>query len=117
MRYLLGESPLKKRILSFYKWTYPLPSLALVYIAGWFGFPGTLVWVFSDASTALPIFANILALLLLAPRFTALLRDYQARYLGQGTVDPSFRVFYEDQGSPAGPEESPRVGDRCADLS
>ena len=117
VRYLLGESPMKKRILSFYKWTYPLPSLALVYIAGWFGFPGTLVWVFSDASTALPIFANILALLLLAPRFTALLQDYKARYLGQGTVDPSFRVFYEDQGSPAEPEESPRVGDRCADLS
>ena len=119
VRYLVGESPLKRGILSFYKWTYPLPSLALVYIAVWFGYPGTLIWVFSDASTALPIFANILALLFLTPRFLALLKDYKARYLGEGVVDPTFRVFYEEE-VPEVRDERPGSapeGEGCTDLS
>ncbi len=109
VRYLVGQSPLKERILSFYKWTYPLPSLAMVYVAVRFGLPGTMLWVFSDASTALPIFANVVALLVLTPRFVELLRDYRARFLGQGTIDPAFRPFYE--GEPDGassPDGSPR---------
>jgi len=32
VRYIIGDSPWKKTILKFYKWTYPLPSLGLVYI-------------------------------------------------------------------------------------
>lgn len=99
VRYLIGETPKKKLILNLYKWLYPLPSLALVLIAVYYEFPGTVVWVFSDASTALPIFANIVALLLLAPRFVELLNDYKARYMGIGKVDPNFKVFYEDGGN------------------
>lgn len=26
-----------------------------------------------------------------------LLNDYKARYLGVGTVDPNFHIFYEDE--------------------
>ena len=52
--------------------------------------------MFSDASTALPIFANIVALFILAPRFVELLNDYKARYMGIGKVDSKFTVFYED---------------------
>jgi len=85
LRYLLDESPLKDRLLWLYKWTYPLPSLAMVYIAVRYGLPGTLVWVFSDASTALPIFANVVALFFLSNRFLALLKDYRARHMGEVT--------------------------------
>lgn len=97
VRYLIGDSPMKKGILTFYKWTYPLPSLALVFIAVYMGYPGTTVWLFSDASTALPIFANIIALFLLAPKFLSLIKDYKARYLGVGEIDPNFQIFFEKE--------------------
>lgn len=97
VRYLIGNTPKKKAILSFYKWTYPIPSLLLVMIAVYYEFPGTTVWIFSDASTALPIFANVIALFILTPKFTELLKDYKARYLGVGKVDPNFKVFYDDK--------------------
>jgi AGCS family alanine or glycine:cation symporter len=94
VRYLIGDTPKKNLILNLYKWLYPLPSLALVLIAVYYEYPGTIVWVFSDASTALPIFANIVALFILAPKFVELLNDYKARYMGIGKVEPEFKVFY-----------------------
>jgi len=97
VRYLVGESKAKNAVLAFYKWTYPIPSLAMVYIAVYMGYPGSTVWLFSDFGTALPIFANIIALLILTPKFVSLLRDYKARYLGQGKVDNNFKVFYEKE--------------------
>ncbi|MEG1602599.1 MAG: amino acid carrier protein [Cloacibacillus sp.] len=97
LRYLIGDFPRKDALLYFYKWTYPLPSLALVYIAVYFEFPGTTVWLFSDASTALPIFANVIALSILTPKFIILLNDYKAKYLGVGTADPQFEVLYDSE--------------------
>lgn len=96
VRYLIGESQMKNKILSFYKWTYPIPSLLMVVIAVYMGFPGTTVWIFSDASTALPIFANVVTLFLLTPKFVELLKDYKARYLGIGKTDPSYKLFYDE---------------------
>ncbi len=96
VRYLIGDSKKKDMILSLYKWLYPLPGLGLVFIAVYYKFPGTSVWLFSDASTALPIFANVLALIILSPKFIELLKDYKARYMGIGEIDPDFKVFYED---------------------
>lgn len=95
VRYLIGDSKKKDMILSLYKWLYPLPGLGLVFIAVYYKFPGTSVWLFSDASTALPIFANVLALIILSPKFIELLKDYKARYMGIGEIDPNFKVFYE----------------------
>ncbi|WP_242847960.1 alanine/glycine:cation symporter family protein [Inediibacterium massiliense] len=97
VRYLVGENKKKDLLLNLYKWLYPIPSLALVFIAVYYEFPGTIVWLFSDASSALPIFANVIALVLLFPRFMELLKDYKAKYLGIGKVDPDFKVFYEDR--------------------
>lgn len=95
LRYVVGESKIKNMALSFYKWTYPLPSLILVLIAVFNEFSGTTVWLISDAGVALPIFINVVALLILAPKFTALLKDYNARYLGKGEVEEDFKVFYD----------------------
>jgi len=96
MRYLVGERRLKRLILTAYKWIYPLPGLGLVMLAVYLEYPGTTIWLFSDASTATPIFVNILALALLSPKFLTLLKDYKARYLGIGEVDKNAKVFYEE---------------------
>lgn len=93
VRYLIGDNKKKDMILSLYKWLYPLPSLALVFIAVYYKFPGTAVWLFSDASTALPIFANVVSLIILFPEFLELLNDYKARYMGIGELDPEFEIF------------------------
>ncbi len=98
LRYILGSgNKSKDRILTFYKWTYPIPGLALVIIAVVNELPGVSVWLFADMSTALPIFANIVALLILSPKFLSLLKDYKARHMGIGEVDPNFKVFYDEE--------------------
>lgn len=97
LRYVVGESKIKKYALAFYKWTYPLPSLILVLIAVFNELPGATVWIISDAGVGLPIFINLLALVVLAPKFAALLKDYNARYLGKGTVDENYKIFYDEK--------------------
>ena len=97
VRYLVGNSKMKDKILKFYKWTYPIPSLGMVVIAVYLGYPGATLWLFSDASTALPILANIITLFLLTPRFLGLIKDYMARYKHVGTVDSDFPIFYEKE--------------------
>ncbi|QKY71698.1 sodium:alanine symporter family protein [Lentibacillus sp. CBA3610] len=97
LRYVLGESKWKKRILTVYKWTYPIPGFILVLIAVSIGMPGTMVWLFADMTTALPIFANVITILILSPKFFALLKDFKARHLQKGEVDPDFKVFYDNK--------------------
>lgn len=98
LRYVLGDnSKSKDKILTIYKWAYPIPGLALVIIAVVNELPGVSVWLFADMSTALPIFANILALLILSPKFLSLLKDYKARHMGIGKIDPNFKVFYDEE--------------------
>ncbi len=98
LRYVLGNSNKSTdKILTFYKWAYPIPGLALVIFAVMKELPGTSVWLFADMSTALPIFANIVALVILSPKFLALLNDYKARYMGIGKVDPNFKIFYDEE--------------------
>ena len=97
LRYVVGNSKIKKWALLFYKWTYPLPSLLLVVISVVNEFQGTTVWLISDAGVALPILINIIALFILTPKFTSLLKDYNARYLGKGEVDKDFKVFYDSE--------------------
>ena len=97
VRYLIGEGrAAEEKILTIYKWSYSISALLLVIVAVINGMPGTTVWLFADMATALPIFANLLALLLLSGKFFELLRDYKARYMGIGEIDPEFKIFYED---------------------
>ncbi len=97
LRYLLGDRPLKNKILAFYKWTFPLPSLIMVAIAVFIGMPGAYLWLISDMSTGLPIFANLITIAVLTPTFLKLLKDYKARYMGIGQIDPNMALFYEDK--------------------
>lgn len=96
VRYVLGnKSPKKDLILNIYKWMYPLPGFLMVVIAVYRGMPGVQVWLFADMSTALPIFANIIALLILSPKFVELLKDYKARHMDKKGFDEDYNVFYE----------------------
>jgi len=97
LRYIVGnESKNKDRILKAYKWLYPLPPFLLVVYSVLKGYPGTSVWLFADLTTALPIFINVITLLILSPKFFALLKDYKAKYMNKGNVDPNFKVYYHD---------------------
>lgn len=87
-----------KRIIAAYKFLYPLVALIMVFIAVFNGMPGTTLWLFADASTALPILTNTAALIVLFPVFLKLLNDYKARYMNRGKPDPSVRIFYNEDG-------------------
>ncbi|GAA0125982.1 alanine/glycine:cation symporter family protein [Clostridium senegalense] len=87
----------KKAILKFYKYCYPIPGFLMVVMAVVKGLPGQIVWLFGDFTSAIPTFINVIVILILSKRFFELLKDYKARYLGIGKVDPDFKPFYEDR--------------------
>lgn len=87
VRYLAGQSKKKHIILWIYKLLYPIPAMLLVILSVKWGMPTTHVWLFADMGTALPIFANIVALAILLPDFRMLLNDYKSRFMGPGTID------------------------------
>jgi AGCS family alanine or glycine:cation symporter len=96
VRYLTGESKKKNMILWVYKLLYPIPAMLLVFFAVEWGMPTQRVWLFADMGTALPIFANVVALAILFPDFRALLKDYKARYMNIGTPKPDSKIFYSN---------------------
>lgn len=55
------------------------------------------LWVFADFTTIVPTFVNVATLFILSGTFVKLLKDYRARYLGEGEVDENFELFYEDK--------------------
>jgi AGCS family alanine or glycine:cation symporter len=96
VRYLVGDSKYKDRVLTIYKWLYPIPALLLVVFAVSYGMPTAHVWLFADMGMALPIFANVVALAFLLPEFRTLLQDYKARHMGIGEIKPGFKVFFDE---------------------
>jgi AGCS family alanine or glycine:cation symporter len=54
------------------------------------------IWTVVDITSAVPTFINVAVILTLSGQYFRLLQDYKARYLNEGTVDPSVRLFYED---------------------
>jgi AGCS family alanine or glycine:cation symporter len=61
------------------------------------GFGSSRVWGIVDLSTGVPTFANLIAMLFLMKKFLELMKDYKARYMGIGEVDPDFVIWYEDK--------------------
>lgn len=98
LRHLLrNKVDLKNKILKIYKYTYPLPGYLMVIFAVTKGLPGATVWNFADITSAIPTFINVIVILILSPTYFKLLKDYKARYLNVGKVDPDFKLFYEDR--------------------
>jgi AGCS family alanine or glycine:cation symporter len=99
LRHLLRNRnlQLKKRVLTFFNWFYPIPGTLLVIYAVSYGLPGQTVWYFADITSAIPTFINVVVILILSKKFFALLSDYKARYMGIGQIDPNLTLFYEDK--------------------
>jgi len=96
MTKLFRKNPATKdAVIKGFKIFYVLPGLFNVYLAVSGGQGPVFMWALADCINAVPTFVNIIALILLNKTFLVLLKDYKARYLGVGTVDPNFKVFYD----------------------
>lgn len=85
---------------SAFRFIYPLPNLIIVSSIVLTGNGPDLFWIIVDITLALPVFGNLLSIFLLRNDFFALLKDYKARYMGIGTVDPNFQPFYDEPPKP-----------------
>lgn len=97
IRWAFAKKPiLRDRLCFLFKLVFPIPNVIIVssIVAG--GYSADLFWAIVDVTLIIPVFSNLLALFLLRNDFFMLLKDYKARYLGIGEVDPNFYVFYED---------------------
>lgn len=93
-----GKNPkVYKCLMTALKIIYPGMAFGMVLMFVVAGLDANTYWMFIDVITVLPIFFNIVPLLILSDRFFMLLKDYKARYLGIGTVDPNMHVFYDDK--------------------
>ncbi|MEA4892218.1 MAG: amino acid carrier protein [Peptococcaceae bacterium] len=89
---------LKNRIIMFFRLIYPLPSLITIIYTTRNGLPTGTVWLLTDFLCAIPTTLNIICVIALSGVYFKLVKDYKARYMGIGTVDPDFKVFYEETG-------------------
>lgn len=88
---------IRDRVTLIFKIIFPWPNIIVVAIIVLSGKGPNLYWSLIDIVTVLPTFFNVIALFLLNGVFIKLLKDYKARYLGVGTVDKEFKIFYEDE--------------------
>lgn len=98
LNYLFGKKPsVYKALLTFWKVLYPAASFGIVLIFVVSNADLDTYWNFMDIVTVLPVFFNVIALFFLTNTFFKLFKDYKARYLGEGEVDPDMDVFYDDK--------------------
>ncbi len=96
LRQLFRKNPsMKDKVIKGFKIFYVLPGMFNVYLAVSGGQGPVFMWAIADCINAIPTFTNVVVLILLNKTYMKLLRDYKARYLGIGAVDPSFKVFYD----------------------
>jgi len=55
------------------------------------------IWTVVDITSGIPTFINVFVILILSGEYFKLLKDYKARYMGKGQVDPNMKLFYEDK--------------------
>jgi len=89
------EGDFQKKILLIQKILSPFMGYIITLITVLGGGTPAEVWVMADFSSALPTFVNLFVLIFLSGKFFELIKDYKARYMGIGQVDPNFKVFYE----------------------
>lgn len=78
-----------------FKYFYAVPpfllTLYLIYV-------GDLsIWTLVDITSGIPTFVNVAVILILSGQYFKLLKDYKARYMNIGQVDPNMAIFYEDK--------------------
>ena len=78
-----------------FKYFYAVPpfllTLYLIYV-------GDLsIWTLVDITSGIPTFINVAVILILSGQYFKLLKDYKARYMHIGKLDPDTFIFYEDK--------------------
>ena len=99
---------LRDKVIKVFKFLFPIPNIVIVTSIVLTGNGPDLFWTIVDLTLVIPVFANLLGLIGLRGKFWALLKDYKARYMGKGKVDPNFNLFYEDNPKVAAQEEAIR---------
>lgn len=95
--HMIGDSKAKPFLLKLCAFLNPLCGFICTLVTVIAGGTPAEIWVFADFTTIIPTFVNVAVLLILGGKFIELLKDYKARYLGIGQVDPNFSLFYEDE--------------------
>lgn len=107
--YLLREKPvLRDKVVKAFKFVFPIPNIIIVTMIVVTGNGPDLFWTIVNLTLVAPVFLNLLGMFILRKKFWELLKDYKARYLGIGKVDPNFYVFYEDDPVVFAEEEAQR---------
>ena len=98
LRHMCGaNTKLKKTLINIFKVVYPIPGFLVVLLYALNeDISGADIWSIADLITGSPAVINLIVIILLSKKFFELLKDYKARYLGEGKVDPNFKVFDED---------------------
>lgn len=97
MRHGLRYKPVLADKLEFlFKFIFPLPNIVIVSSIVLTGNGPNLFWTIVNISLVAPVFTNLLGLFILRKKFFQIMKDYKARYMNIGKVDPDFYVFYED---------------------
>lgn len=110
IRWAFARKPKTRDMLcKLFKFVFPIPNLIIVGSITLGGYSADLFWAIVDVTLIIPVFSNLLAMFLLRNDFFALLKDYKARFMGKGTVDPNFHVFYEDDPKIFAEEEALRA--------
>jgi len=87
---------LRDKIVKIFKILFPIPNIIIVSSIVLTGNGPDLFWTMVNITLVAPVFTNLLGLFILRNKFWQLFKDYKARYMGIGQVDPNFYVFYED---------------------
>lgn len=98
LRYFLKDNiALKNKILKVFRYLYPVPGLLTILYTVSNGLPTGFVWQITDFFCAVPTMLNIICVLSLSGVYFKLVKDYKARYMGIGKIDPNFKPFFEDE--------------------
>lgn len=115
MRHGLRYKPvLADKLELLFKFIFPLPNIVIVTSIVLTGNGPDLFWTIVNISLVAPVFTNLLGLFMLRNKYFEIMKDYKARYMGVGKVDPNFHVFYEDDPEIAKEEEAIRSKVRAA---
>lgn len=97
LRYAFGNNiELKNKVLFVFKIIYPLPALFAIWAASK-GISTAQIWSFVDFFGVLYPIINIITVVVLSKTFFKLVKDYKARHMGIGKIDPNFKIFYEEK--------------------
>lgn len=93
---LRNHEALANRIEKVLKICYPLPNIIIVIMIVVTKSGPDMFWTIIDITLVIPIFFNIIALVVLGGKYKELLEDYKARYLNKGEVNLKTKVFFEE---------------------